>query len=249
MPRYFLEVAYHGKGFSGFQIQENAPTIQSEIEQAFDILFRIKVELTGSSRTDTGVHAYQNYFHFDWHQPFQEKHIYNLNALLPASVVILSVKRVRSDAHARFHADSRTYRYHIYQVKNPFLTDRGWFFPYQLNKDLLVDMAAAIQSNQTFHAFSKRNSQVNTYECTINESRWVFEKESMYYEITANRFLRGMIRGLVGTMVRVARGNTTRESFDSLLKTTELSGADFSAPGKGLFLVSVSYPASIFDLD
>ena len=246
MPRYFLEVAYNGKGYSGFQVQDNAVTIQSEVERSFQVLFRKPVELTGSSRTDAGVHALQNYFHFDWHEAFDQRSIYNLNAILPAGIVINKVVPVSDEAHARFHATSRVYNYHLYSYKNPFMNDRAWYFPYILDEALLHETAALIKQNQSFHAFSKRNTQVHTFDCKVVVSRWIRKDENWVYEIEANRFLRGMVRGLVGTMVKVARGNLSLEAFKQLLAERELAKADFSAPAEGLFLVRVNYPGTIF---
>lgn len=245
MPRYFIEVAYNGGSFSGFQIQENAHTIQSEIEKAFLILFRIPVQLTGSSRTDAGVHARQNYFHFDWHETFIQRKLYNLNALLPEAIVIKRIVEVPGDAHCRFHATAREYRYYITTFKDPFLVDRSWYFPYQLNTGTLNKMAAFIKEQNEFKVFSKRNSQVKTYNCIIYESRWEHTTHMHIYHVKANRFLRGMVRGLVGTMLKVARGGMTFEDFCSLFDNQELSGADFSAPAKGLFLEKVDFPSEI----
>ena len=157
MPRYFLEVFYKGDGFSGFQVQRNAITIQSEIEKAFQIFFRKPVSLTGSSRTDAGVHALQNYFHFDWEGDFPEKAIYNINAILPLAIAVKSIRKVKNDAHCRFHAVEREYKYFIYDTKNPFLEDRAWHLPYTLNKETLNKCAEIIKQCDDFTAFSKKN--------------------------------------------------------------------------------------------
>lgn len=246
MPRYFLELSYKGEKYSGFQVQQNAITIQSEIEKAFATFFRKPVALTGSSRTDAGVHALQNYFHFDWPEVFPQAAIYNLNAILSAAIVIKSVREVVPDAHCRFHAIAREYKYFIYDEKNPFIDDRAWYFPYKLNQDLLNTCAQKILVNKDFSAFSKRNTQVKTFQCSIVESEWLNENGCLVYHVKANRFLRGMVRGLVGTMLRVARGGTDMQSFDQLLQEPKIATADFSAPAKGLFLVKVSYPDTIF---
>ncbi|MFY7839715.1 MAG: tRNA pseudouridine(38-40) synthase TruA, partial [Lacibacter sp.] len=214
MPRYFLELSYKGEKYSGFQVQQNAVTIQSEVEKAFAVFFRKTVELTGSSRTDTGVHALQNYFHFDWQDEFPQQAIYNLNAILPADIVIKSVKEVASDAHCRFHATAREYKYFIYDAKNPFIDDRAWYFPYKLNIDHLNSCAQKILANKDFSAFSKRNTQVKTFQCSIIESEWLYEDGCLVYHVKANRFLRGMVRGLVGTMVRVSRGGMGMAVFE-----------------------------------
>ncbi len=246
MPRYFLEVFYKGDGLSGFQVQDNAVTVQSEIQKAFAVYFRKDVFLTGSSRTDAGVHALQNYFHFDWEEEFPQKSIYNLNAILPLGVVIQSVRAVQGDAHCRFHALSREYKYYICNKKNPFLADRSWYLPYSLDETLLDICAEKIKSHTQFEAFSKRNTQVKTFQCHISESGWIRENDCLVYHVKGNRFLRGMVRALVGTMIKVGRGSIYVAEFDRILASSELSSADFSAPAKGLFLVHVSYPVEIF---
>ncbi|HBB57564.1 MAG TPA: tRNA pseudouridine(38-40) synthase TruA, partial [Chitinophagaceae bacterium] len=141
MARYFLEVAYRGTAYSGFQSQENANTIQQEVEQAFRTLQRDAVVLTGSSRTDTGVHALQNFFHFDFESPLHPQFVYKINAILPSDIVVRSVKQVADDAHCRFDASSRVYEYFIYRSKDPFLEDRAWYFPYTLNREALQEAA------------------------------------------------------------------------------------------------------------
>lgn len=246
MPRYFLEVFYKGDGFSGFQVQRNAITIQSEIEKAFQVFFRKSVSLTGSSRTDAGVHALQNYFHFDWEDEFPEEAIYNINAILPMAIVVKSIRKVKNEAHCRFHAEEREYKYFIYAVKNPFLEDRGWHLPYTIDEEALSKCADIVKQCDDFTAFSKKHTQVRSFKCNIIQSEWVHEKGCLVYHVKANRFLRGMVRGLVGTMVRIARGNMTIEEFKKLITESNLSSADFSAPSKGLFLVSVTYPDDLF---
>ena len=246
MPRYFLEVAYKGERYSGFQIQENAATIQSEIERAFHIFFKTSVELTGSSRTDAGVHALQNFFHFDWLDDFNNKHIYNLNAILPDDIVIKHALRVQSHAHARFDATSRQYQYHVYFDKNPFQQDRAWFFPFKTDRLLLDETAAYIKSESNFLSFCRQNSQVKTFICNILESRWEEQEGRLVYHVEANRFLRGMVRALVATMLQVARGNKSMDEFRRFFTEPVQSSADFSAPAKGLFLCKVNYPKGQF---
>lgn len=246
MQRYFLEVSYRGDGLSGFQIQDNAPTIQSAIESVFSIYFRREVILTGSSRTDAGVHADQNFFHFDWQEEWDQARIYNLNALLPENIAIRSVRAVRADAHARFDATARVYEYVIYRRKDPFLRDYGWHFPYELDRDVLKRLGEHVLSRTHFEAFSKRNTQVNHYECEIKESRWIQRGDVWTYRVAGNRFLRGMVRALVSTMLQVARGNKTEEYFYDLFREDQSNQADFSAPAQGLFLRQVLFPEDIF---
>jgi tRNA pseudouridine38-40 synthase len=247
MPRYFLELAYKGNQYSGFQIQENAISIQQEVEKALAIFFRQRFGLTGSSRTDAGVHALQNYFHFDYDGVIEKKSLYNINAILPPDIVLKSIRPVVPDANCRFDAVSREYRYYIYRKKNPFLADRAWFFPYTLRRELLDAAAALIPACQDFTSFAKRNTQVRTFQCTIMDSVWMEEGECLVYRVKANRFLRGMVRGLVGTMVQVGRGKLSVEEFAAVLGRKDNQLADFSAPGHGLFLIQVSFPVSIFE--
>lgn len=247
MPRYFLEVAYKGNQYSGFQIQDNANSIQQEVEKALEIFFRQPVRLTGSSRTDGGVHAVQNYFHFDFEGVIESRRLYNINAILPPDIVLKDVRPVAPDAHCRFDALSREYRYYVYRKKNPFLTDRAYFFPYTLHRGRLDAAAALIPEFQDFTTFSKRNSQAKTSVCTIMESRWLEEADCLVYQVRANRFLRGMVRGLVGTMLQVGRGRITVEEFAVLLRGRDNQQADFSVPGHGLFLFRVTFPDSMFE--
>jgi tRNA pseudouridine38-40 synthase len=244
--RYFLEVAYKGTQYSGFQIQENANSIQAEVEKALEIFFRQRLELTGSSRTDQGVHALQNFFHFDYQGLIDKKNLYNINAILPGDIVLKDLRPVAPDAHCRFDALSREYRYYLYHTKDPFLADRAWFFPYTLDRAALDAAAAILPKFQDFTSFSKRNTQVKTFHCSILDSVWMEEETGLVYRVKANRFLRGMVRGLVGTMLQVGRGKLSVDEFAGVLQRKDNQLADFSAPGHGLFLHQVCYPVSIY---
>ncbi|HXB93287.1 MAG TPA: tRNA pseudouridine(38-40) synthase TruA [Puia sp.] len=246
MPRYFLEVAYKGTQYSGFQIQDNASSVQQEVEKALEVFFRRHIGLTGSSRTDTGVHALQNFFHFDYEDIIDRKSLYNMNAILPPDIVLKDVRPVTPDAHCRFDAISREYRYHIYRKKNPFLADRAWFFPYTIDRQQLDDAAAILPEYHDFTTFSKRNTQVRSFHCDIGESVWEEGEEGLVYKVSANRFLRGMVRGLVGTMLQVGRGRMSVQELAEILRQKDNRLADFSAPGHGLFLFRVSFPDSVF---
>lgn len=241
MARYFLEVAYRGTAYSGFQSQENANTIQQEVEQAFRTLQRSAVVLTGSSRTDAGVHALQNFFHFDFESPLHPQFVYKINAILPSDIVVRSVKQVADDAHCRFDASSRVYDYFIYRSKDPFLEDRAWYFPYTLNMEALQEAAALLMRYHDFTSFSKRNTQVKTFECSIMESSWRQQQDCLVYRVRANRFLRGMVRALVATMLQVGRGTLSLEDFRAVIDAKDCTRASFAAPAHGLFLVEVCY--------
>lgn len=241
MNRYFLEVSYLGTAYAGFQIQENANTIQAEIEKAFLIYFKEPVALTGSSRTDAGVHARQNYFHFDWPQAIERQSVYNLNALLPPDIAIRDLFPVAAGAHCRFDALSREYAYQVYQRKDPFALGRAYYYPYTLQESVLQEAAEIIKGYTDFASFSKRGSQARSTECRIFESAWRFQEGFLVYEVRANRFLRGMVRGLVGTMLQVGRGKIDIIDFQDIIKSKDPSRADFSVPGAGLFLVQVRF--------
>lgn len=244
MKRYFIELAYKGRGYAGFQVQDNAHTIQAEVEQALQIYFRKSFSLTGSSRTDSGVNALQNFFHFDQEEmpPELSKSVYHLNAILPADVVVKGIYPVKDDAHCRFDALTRLYRYRIYREKDPFLTDAAYFFPYTLNLEALKAAALLVKAYRHFEAFSKKSTQVHTYDCDIVGSEWLRNGDEIWYEVEANRFLRGMVRGLVGTMLKVGTGKLSMDEFESILRQRVHASADFSVPGHGLYLVKVSYP-------
>src|SRR6201995_1435819 len=242
MPRYFLELSYKGTAYSGFQVQSNAGSIQEEVEKAFAVFFRKEVMMTGASRTDAGVHARQNYFHFDFDDPIEEEMVYRLNAILPGDICIHVIFKVPEGAHCRFDAKSREYRYYIYGKKDPFLADRAYFYPYPLNWDDLEAAAARLKEFTDFSSFSKRNTQVKHYRCSIFESHWVQQEGSSYYRICANRFLRGMVRGLTGTMLMVGRGHLTVEQFNEILEGRNPSKVNFNVPAKGLFLDQIRYP-------
>jgi len=246
MPRYFLEVSYKGTGYSGFQKQENANTIQSEVEKAFSILHQDKIVLTGSSRTDAGVHALQNFFHFDYDRPVHSQFVYKINALLPDDIVVVDIREVTDDAHCRFDAASRTYRYRVYQVKDAFVKDSAYYFPYKIDMEKLREAAGLILQYDDFTSFSKRNTQVKSFICNIEQSEWRQEENLLVYQVKANRFLRGMVRGLTGTMLKAGRDKISMEDLKQIIEGRDCSKADFAVPAKGLFLVKVEYPDTIF---
>jgi tRNA pseudouridine38-40 synthase len=242
MPRYFLEVSYKGTAYSGFQVQANAGSVQEEIEKSFAVFFRKTVIMTGASRTDAGVHARQNYFHFDFEEPVTTEMVYRLNAILPGDICVRGIFQMPEEAHCRFDAESREYRYYIYGKKDPFQMDRAYFYPYPLDWALLDEIAERLKSHTDFTSFSKRNTQVNHFRCSVYESHWVTESGGWYFRIRANRFLRGMVRGLTGTMLLVGRGMLTVSQFEEILECGDASLVNFNVPAKGLFLECVRYP-------
>ena len=247
--RYFIEVAYKGTNYAGFQLQANANTIQAEVEKAIFTCCRKHHKLTGSSRTDAGVHAHQNYFHVDVEIEFPSQLIYNLNAVLPPDIAVKKITLVSDDAHCRFHARSRLYRYHLYSSKNPFYSETAWYYPYKTDFDVLQQAAAIISNYSDFTSFSKLHTHTHTNECTIFESAWSLSNHMLVYQVRANRFLRGMVKGLVGTSLQVARGQITIEEFKQIIECKDCGKANFSTPSKGLFLSEVEFAPAVLRSD
>jgi tRNA pseudouridine38-40 synthase len=242
MKRYFIEVSYDGADFGGFQIQQNQQTIQGALEAAMATLYRETISLTGASRTDAGVHALQNFFHFDTAIQVTAKHIYNLNSILPNSIVVNGIYIVPSEAHSRFDAVKRSYIYKIHNQKSPFLEGRSWYYPFPVNMQALQAAADVLLLYKDFESFSKKNTTVNTFDCTIYNAEWTQEGSLIQFNIDSNRFLRGMIRGLVGTMLQVGRGNINLDRFEEIIRLKNEQNVDFSTPAHGLYLSNIAYP-------
>ena len=242
MARYFIELSYDGASFGGFQIQQNSTTVQGTLENAMSTLFRTQIALTGASRTDAGVHAYQNFLHFDTDLVLLPKHVYNLNALLPNAVVVKGIYTVPDNLHARFDALKRGYIYQLHQQKDPFSEGRSWFYPFPINLASMQAAADTLLTYTDFESFSKKNTQVNNFQCTITKASWIQEGASIRFEIQSNRFLRGMIRGLVGTMMLVGRGQISLDEWHEIVASKEEQRVDFSTPAYGLYLSEIQYP-------
>jgi len=231
-------------------------TIQAEIEKAFFILQRDPVLLTSSSRTDAGVHALQNFFHFDTMHPLhlwkgtggggEAQFVYKMNAILPGDIVIKKLVPVKEDAHCRFDAISREYKYFIYRHKDPFLKERAFYFPYKLDVEKLNEAAAVVKGYTDFTSFSKRNTQVKTFICDIIESSWMREDNCLVYSVKGNRFLRGMVRALTATMLKIGRNKMSLEEFHHVILAKDCTKASFAVPPHGLFLVAVNFPSNYF---
>ncbi len=248
MSRYFLEISYKGTAFSGFQTQDNAVTVQSELEKAIAVLQRTQVSLTGSSRTDAGVHALQNYFHFDFVGELHPQFVYKLNAILPPDIVLHKLIGVGEEAHSRFDALSREYKYFIYWSKDPFLRDRAYYYPYKLDLERMQLAAALLREYQDFTSFSKRNTQVKTFHCRLELSEWKEEENCLVYHVRGNRFLRGMVRALTATMLKVGRGKISLDEFRAIIEARDCTKASFAVPPHGLFLLRVHYPDAYFQI-
>jgi tRNA pseudouridine38-40 synthase len=246
MPRYFLEVAYKGTNYSGFQVQQNANSIQEEIEITFQTLQKQKITLIGSSRTDASVHALQNFFHFDFEGQINPHFVYKMNAILPDDIAVQKLIPVKPATHCRFDALSREYKYFIYRHKNPFLKDRAFYFPYKLNIELMKQAAELIKDYTDFASFSKRNTQVKTFICQIRESKWDWEEDYLVFYVKADRFLRGMVRALVATMLKIGREKMTIKEFKNVIEEKDCTKASFAVPGSGLFLIAVNFSHDYF---
>jgi tRNA pseudouridine38-40 synthase len=246
MPRYFIELAYKGGAFSGFQAQENELTIQGELDKALQILFKQSIVTTTSSRTDAGVHAYQNFLHWDIESPIPTSTIYSLNSILHQDIVIKNIFLVSDSAHARFDATGRKYAYHISFSKNPFLKDSSYHFPFHIEVEKMNQAACLLKNHTDFTSFSKKKTDVKTFNCSIIESYWEQKDNNhIIYHVQANRFLRGMVKALVGTQLLVGRGKINLEDFEQIILSKDCTQADFSPPSYGLFLEKVIYQPAL----
>lgn len=249
MSRYFIELAYKGTHFKGFQTQPNAVTIQGEVDRALQVLLKTDITTTTSSRTDSGVHALQNYLHFDTDVHLPHSVIYNLNAIIHPDILVKNIFHVQSNAHARFDALSRDYAYHIIFNKNPFLKATAWFMPFKIDIELMNIAAQKLMNHNNFESFSKRNTDVKTFECKISNSYFESTDNEIIYHVSSNRFLRGMVRAIVGTLILVGRKKIAPEQFEEIIRSKDCTNADFSAPAHGLFLEKVNYPETIFHIN
>lgn len=246
--RYFIEIAYKGTNYHGWQFQPNAVTVQELINKACSLIFKEAINVVGAGRTDAGVHSEQLYAHLDLDKDFNIEEVkYKLNSLLPKDIVILNILKVTDEAHARFNAESRSYQYRIYFGKNPFLTDTTWQITNKkLNVDLMNEAAKILLTYTNFKCFSRSNTDVRTYNCKVTEAVWVQDNNSLIFYITADRFLRNMVRAVVGTLIEVGTGKTTLEEFKKVIESKDRKNAGPSAPAQGLFLTEVNYPKKIF---
>ena len=245
MPRYVLEVMYDGIRFHGSQIQGDLETVQLALNKMLTILFRQPMETLGASRTDEGVHALSNFYHFDA-APLQFDLLYKGNAVLPEGVAIKQVyEEADPEFNASFAATSRRYRYRIYKHKNPFLHHRALHFPFRIDRAMLDETAAIIKGHTLFESFSKRNSQSKTFTCHITDCRWENAGEELHFHVSANRFLRGMVRGLVATQLHLARTGKTVDDLRRIIDAQNCTKAFFNVPGHGLYLEEISYPKGL----
>lgn len=240
--RYFMQLAYRGAGFLGWQIQPQGPTVQGAIEEALSRLLRRPVGLTGAGRTDTGVNARMMIAHFDGPDSLPPDFAYRLNAMVGKDIAIDSVWPVADDAHARFDAVERTYRYYATTHKSPFAYPLTWQAPLGLDFDAMNRAAALLIGRKDFTSFSKLHTQVKTNICDLRRAAWHRQDETVwYFEITADRFLRNMVRAVVGTLVDVGRGKMAPEGIVDVLERRDRCCAGTSMPAHALFLWEIKY--------
>lgn len=241
--RYFAELAYNGANYHGWQIQPNANSIQETIEKAFGTILRKETfNCVGCGRTDTDVHASQYYIHFDIEEEINtEQFVRKVNSFLPHDIVIYKIDKVSSELHARFDAKERTYKYYITTIKNPFKTNLSYHFSIPLDMEKMNEAAKSLLQVNDFASFSKAHSDVKTTICNVRFAKWEKVNHELIFTITADRFLRNMVRAIVGTLMLVGEGKISVEEFKSIIEKKDRSKAGRSVPGHGLFLYEIKY--------
>ncbi|MDF0716000.1 tRNA pseudouridine(38-40) synthase TruA [Muricauda sp. 334s03] len=246
--RYFIQFSYFGKAYHGWQNQPNAITVQEVLQKALSTLLRKTVEVVGAGRTDAGVHARQMYGHVDVDAISDiDDLVYRLNAFLPDDIAVQGIHKVVDGAHARFDAVERTYEYWLVKEKDPFLFDHAHFVKHPLDVDAMNKAAKMLLEHRDFECFSKSNTDVKTFNCDVREAFWAIDKEKWVFTITADRFLRNMVRAVVGTLLEVGMGKMSPEDIHRIIASKDRGEAGASVPAKGLYLTKVSYPKEIFD--
>ncbi|MBW8359394.1 MAG: tRNA pseudouridine(38-40) synthase TruA [Weeksellaceae bacterium] len=241
--RYFIEFSYQGKNYFGYQIQPNEISVQEELEKALSTLLRERIKTTGAGRTDTGVHAKQMFAHFDTEVTLPEDLTYRLNSFLPPDISVKRIFGVKDDFHARFDATFRTYEYDIALNKDPFSQDSAWqLWRRKLNVEKMNEACKILFEYEDFTSFAKLHTDNKTNNCKIYKAQWELKDSELKFTISADRFLRNMVRAIVGTMVEIGAGKTALDDFRNIIEAKNRNLAGTSAPPQGLFLVKVGYP-------
>jgi len=246
--RYFIQLSYKGSNYHGWQIQNNSNTVQAELNKALSTILEERVYCTGCGRTDTGVHAKEFFAHFDCEKDLfsDNEFLYKTNGCLPPDIAVHKFYKVNHDANARFDAISRSYQYQIIREKNVFDNEYTYYLYGNLDLEIMNKAATIILDHTDFTSFSKSNSQSKTNDCNIKESFWEEKNGRLNFHITANRFLRGMVRSIVGTMIDLGKGKLSLEDFTDIILSKDRTKAGFSVPAQGLFLIQLTYPESVF---
>lgn len=245
--RFFFEISYNGTHYHGWQSQKNAVGVQEVVENALSKLLREEIAIVGSGRTDTGVHCVQQFFHADIEKEIKPKDLtHKLNSFLPDDIAIRSIVAVKPDAHARYDAFERSYEYKITRVKDPLLVGYAYYFFRELDIKTMERAAALLLGEHDFECFSKVKTDVNNFICTVKQATWTQKGDLLIFHITANRFLRGMVRAIVGTLLDVGLGKISVRQFEEIVKSKDRKMAGMNAPPEGLYLTQVKYPKSIY---
>jgi tRNA pseudouridine38-40 synthase len=246
--RYFIELAYNGSAYHGWQRQPNAISVQQVLEEALSRLKRKNISLVGAGRTDTGVHARQMFAHFDLAEEIvnPQELVFLLNGFLKDDIAIRSIRRVQPYAHARFDATARDYEYHISTAKDPFNAPLHYYLKNSPDIELMNQAAKILLLHEDFQCFSRSNTDVKTFLCTIKNANWQQEGSSLIFFISANRFLRNMVRAIVGTLLEVGYKKREVKDIEMVIKNKDRGEAGFSAPAHGLYLSRIEYPQNIF---
>lgn len=240
--RYFIELAYKGTHYHGWQNQPDAASVQETLEKALTVLLRTPIEIVGAGRTDAGVHAKQMFAHFDCEVAFEiPVLVHKLNSYLPKDIAIFNIHKVHDDAHARFDATKRTYQYHIHTYKNAFESDDSWYYGLPLNVEKMNEACKILFDHTDFECFSKVNTDVNTFNCKIFEAYWQQNDDKLVFTISADRFLRNMVRAIVGTMINIGLEKISISDFIKIIESKDRNKAGFSVPAHGLYLTKVEY--------
>ncbi len=251
MARFFLELAYNGARYSGWQIQPTAPSVQQTLEKALSVLLSQECSVVGAGRTDAGVHARYYVAHFDvfdfnYPKVVASDFVYHLNCLLPYDIAVSSVREVKPDAHARFHAIEREYTYYILRHKNPFYRGLAASFFYPLDVNLMNEAASLLLKTKDFTSFARLHTDNKTNICRVTEAHWQEQEEWLTFTIRSDRFLRNMVRAIVGSLLDVGRGKTDITDFSAIIEAKNRCLAGSSAPAEGLYLTDVVYPPEIY---
>lgn len=240
--RYFIELSYNGKNYHGWQIQPDAISVQEKLNNALSTIFQEKIEVVGAGRTDAGVHASQMFAHFDIDKELKGEVVFKLNSILPNDIAVYKVFLVDDEKHVRFDATSRSYEYKIWLGRNPFLLDFSWQIHSQRPDINLMNEAAKLLLEYTdFQTFSKVKTEVYTFNCDVTEAFWIQNENELTFHISANRFLRNMVRAIVGTLLDVGLEKISVEDFRKIIESKNRGNAGLSVPAKGLFLTHIKY--------
>ena len=240
--RYFLELAYNGTKYHGWQYQPNASSVQETLNKALSTILKTTIDIVGAGRTDTSVHAKQMFAHFDCDSEINASQlVHKLNSFLPKDIAVFNIHLVHDDAHARFDATKRTYEYHIHQQKDVFENENSWYYQNDLQLEKMNQACAILFEFTDFECFSKVNTDVNTFNCKIYEAHWKQENDRLVFTIAADRFLRNMVRAIVGTMINIGLEKITLADFTKIIESKDRNQAGFSVPAHGLYLTKIEY--------